>query len=192
MEKYVPAFEQICRGQFLIVLCCIVYLIWWSISFRPGETVNRIGGVRGVLLLLTAVLGIAGVILNAHGNGMVPREAEAVSGTVFFIGGAAAYLLLLLVTGVFLKRPVTTELFLITWWTVLELMTLNALNGAGFLSGGRLAFLVILTAAACAVSLVIYMLYYRMEAWKAFYAAMVPLITEGICMAVVLLLVRRV
>ena len=38
------------------------------------------------------------------------------------------------------------------------------------------------------VSMVLYVLYYRMEPMKAYYAAMVPLITEAISMAIVLIL----
>jgi hypothetical protein len=41
--------------------------------------------------------------------------------------------------------------------------------------------------AAVVVSMILYVLYYRMEEMKAFYAAMVPLITEATSMAAVLL-----
>ena len=40
--------------------------------------------------------------------------------------------------------------------------------------------------AAFAVSMVLYVAYYRMEAVKAFYAAMIPLLTEAAAMAVLL------
>ena len=44
-------------------------------------------------------------------------------------------------------------------------------------------------AAAFAVSLVLYVAYYRMEEMKAFYAAMVPLVTEAAAMAVLTVVV---
>ena len=42
----------------------------------------------------------------------------------------------------------------------------------------------IVIAVAFLVSIILYVAYYRMEAMKAFYAAMVPLITEAGAMAV--------
>ena len=51
-------------GQILLILCCVVYLVWWYRGFRPGVTVNRVSGVNGVLLLVTAVLGLAGVAFS--------------------------------------------------------------------------------------------------------------------------------
>ena len=38
-------------GQLLLILCCIVYLIWWYRGFRPNTNVSRVGGVNGILLL---------------------------------------------------------------------------------------------------------------------------------------------
>lgn len=191
MGEYAPAYAGIIRGQILLAVCCVFYLIWWSISFRPGETVNRVGGVRGLLLLVTALCGIAGVLLNAHGNSMVPRDLEPLNGGWVIAAGVLAYVVLLLVTTKGMKRPVTTELFLITAWTVLEVSTMNALCGAGSLTGGRLLFMGAVTAAAFIISMVIYVLYYRMEAWHAFYAAMVPLATECLAMLLLVLLSRR-
>lgn len=39
-------------------------MIWWYRCYRPGEAVNRVGGVNGILLLSTAAFGIAGVVLS--------------------------------------------------------------------------------------------------------------------------------
>ena len=46
--------------------------------------------------------------------------------------------------------------------------------------------LIIVIAAAFVISMVLYVAYYRMEEMKAFYAAMVPLITEAAAMAVLI------
>ena len=43
----------------------------------------------------------------------------------------------------------------------------------------------ILIAIAFVISMILYVLYYKMEPMKAYYAAMVPLITEAISMAIV-------
>ena len=64
---------------------------------------------------------------------------------------------------------------------------ISSLDGAGKLSDTRFFILLAVIAAAVVVSMILYVLYYRMEEMKAFYAAMVPLITEAISMAAVLL-----
>jgi hypothetical protein len=183
MENWTPV-QRILAGQLLLIVCCAVYLIWWSVSFRPGQSVNRAGGYRGVLLLFTAVCGVVGAILTISGVNGVPSSSERWNGMAICLTGLCGYAALLFFTGSILHRPVTTELVLIVGWTVMEFCAVNALAGAGILSGGRMAVMSGLIAAACIVSMVLYVLYYRMEAWRAFYFAMVPLATEGISMAV--------
>ena len=48
------------------------------------------------------------------------------------------------------------------------------------------AVMCIVIAAAFLISMVLYVAYYRMEEMRAFYAAMVPLITEAAAMAVLI------
>lgn len=184
------ALEKSLGGQVLLVVCCILYLLWWSISYRPGTSVNRAGGWNGILLLLTASSGIAGVLLSVYGMNELPKvEPSKMNGMVIVSVGIAAYFALLLLTGVLMRRPVTTELFLITAWAVLEFTMVNSLNAAGNLSDARFWIMIAVLAAAFFISMVLYVLYYRMEPLRAFYSAMVPLITEGAAMAVLLILV---
>ncbi|RRF94378.1 MAG: hypothetical protein DUD27_09585 [Lachnospiraceae bacterium] len=65
------AFGKIAVGQILLIICCIFYLIWWSISYRPGVEVNRAGGLNGILLMITEAISMAAVLLVIRG----PREA---------------------------------------------------------------------------------------------------------------------
>ena len=155
-------------GQILLVVCCVFYLIWWSLSYRPNETVNRAGGLNGLLLLVTAVAGLAGVVMSLQ--------------------GVIAYVLLLILTNVIFHRQTTTELLLIVGWMVLELTVISSLNADGKLSDARFWIMIVVLAAAFLISMILYVLYYRMEPMKAFYAAMVPLITEGVSMVVLLVL----
>ena len=62
------------------------------------------------------------------------------------------------------------------------------LNADGKLSDARFWIMIVVLAAAFLISMILYVLYYRMEPMKAFYAAMVPLITEGVSMVVLLVL----
>lgn len=181
------AFVKITCGQILLVVCCVFYLIWWSISYRPGITVNRAGGINGVLLLITAVSGLSGVVLSIIGeNGLRAVSAPRIRAGAVATGGILAYIILLLITRFALQRPVTTELILITGWAVLELTVISSLNGAGRMTNGGFWLMICVIAVAVIISLVLYVLYYRMEEMRAFYAAMVPLVTEGVSMIVLL------
>ena len=79
---------------------------------------------------------------------------------------------------------VTTELFLIVGWTTLEMQVINRLNTYGRLSDVHFLVMCAMIAAAFAISIVLYVAYYRMEEMRAFYMAMLPLVTEALSMGV--------
>ena len=177
--------KQVLTGQILLILCCVVYLVWWYRGFRPGVYVSRAGGVNGVLLLITAALGMAGIIFSLM---PVQYVTEPIfSQLSIAICGIAAYILLLAVTKWGFHRIVTTELILIAGWTTLEMAVVNKLYASGAMSYGGLLLTLFVIAAAFLISIVLYVAYYRMEEMKAVYAAMVPLVTEAIAMAVILI-----
>lgn len=180
---------KITGGQILLIICCIFYLIWWSISYRPGVEVNRLSGLRGILLFITALSGLAGVAFSVYGvNEVTAVRPAKMNGGLIVLFGIAAYIILLFITRLVFKRPVTTELLLISGWVVLELTVINSLNSAGILSDAKFRILLFVIAAAFLISMILYVLYYRMEPMRAFYAAMVPLITEGVSMLVLVLM----
>ena len=168
-------------GQVFLIICCIFYLIWWYRGYRPGVMVKRVGGINGILLLITAALGVAGVIFSLQGLSMtgVPK----INPYIIAVGGIAFYIAALLITKLLFHRIVTTELFLIVGWTMLEITVINRLNAAGILSDGNFTLMGVVITAACIISLILYVAYYQMEEMKAFYAAMIPLITEAAAMA---------
>lgn len=178
--------RQIVIGQTLMVICCVFYLIWWYMGYRPNTQVNRVEGINGVLLFLTAAFGIAGLIFS-----LMPVEETSVTKyrqLYIIIGGIAAYIVLMMITQYAFQRIVTTELFLIVGWTMLELSLLNRLSGSGLLTGPRLVIMYVVMALAFTISMILYVAYYRMEEMKAFYAAMIPLVTEGASMGVLVLM----
>lgn len=176
-------------GQVLLIVCCVFYLIFWSLSYRPDVPVSRTSGVSGLFLLITAVSGLAGAVLSLCGiNSVTPAVSPKLNGIAIIAGGIVAYILLLLITRFGFDRPVTTELVLITGWCMLELSVINVLNAAGTFSDAKFFVSCGIIAAAFVISMVLYVLYYRMEPMRAFYAAMVPLITEAVSMAVMLLM----
>ena len=177
----------IMTGQVLMVLCCLVYLVWWYRGFRPGMHVNRVGGINGILLLITAVLGMAGIAMSlmpVPSAGGMKADPAAIA-----LGGVFAYITLLLITKICFHRVVTTELFLIVGWAVLEAVVITRLDAAGLLGVNGFLILCLVIAAAVVISLVLYVAYYRMEEMKAFYAAMVPLVTEAAAMIILIIVV---
>ena len=174
--------RRILAGQILLILCCAFYLVWWSRGYRPGVSADRFGGMNGILFRITFVSGIAGLACSL--GRIEEKRMTAMNGTLIAVIGVLAYFALMLVTRYAFGRIVTTELLLIVGWTALEVTVINRLYGAEILSAGEFAVMCAVIAAAFAVSIVLYVAYYRMEAMKAFYAAMVPLVTEAVAMAV--------
>ena len=159
-------------------------MIWWYRCYRPGEAVNRIGGANGILLLSTAAFGIAGVVLSLMRVAMITPPKIGAAWIV--AAGIAAYVLLLLITRYAFHRVVTTELILIVGWTMLEIAVICNLNGAGGLSDRGFYIMDIVIAIAFIVSIILYVAYYRMEEMKAFYAAMVPLVSAAVSMGLLI------
>ena len=109
------------------MLCCLAYLAWWGIAFRPEAEGSVAGGRAGLLLLLTFVLALAGVLLNIYGiKGLEPAR-DTVSIQTIMLAGAVVYILLLAATaGIFHRQP-TTELLLIVMWAVMEVAAVQAM-----------------------------------------------------------------
>ena len=176
-------------GQTLLVVCCVFYLIWWYLGFRPGVQVNRVGGKLGFLLLVTAGFGIAGLSFTMKGM-MEPHPAPRLDALWIVLVGILSYIALVFVTKVLFSRVVTSELFLIVGWGTLEVCVVNVLEAAGVLTDSRLQIAWGVLAVALLLSLVLYVLYYRVEEKLAFYLAMVPLVTEGVSMVAIRLLCK--
>ena len=176
--------RRVITGQILLIICCVFYLIWWYRGYRPGVSASPIGGINGVLLFITMAFGFSGVVFSLM---PVPEISEPKMHPVAVIGaGIGVYFVLLLVTKCIFHRIVTAELFLIVAWTALEVIVINRLYAGGFLPGNGFLFLCAVIMAAFAFSMVLYIAYYRMEEMKAFYAAMLPLVTEAVAMAVLI------
>ena len=179
--------KRILIGQVLLIICCIFYLCWWYRGYRPGVDVNRIGGMNGILLFLTAAFGAAGLFCSLT---KIPEQAEPkLNPMLIVIGGIAVYFALLVITNFIFHRVVTTELFLITGWIMLEMTVINRLYAAEILTDRGFLIMCVVIILAFLISIVLYVAYYRMEETKAFYAAMVPLITEAAAMAVLIIVV---
>ena len=170
--------KQIFIGNILIVGCCAFYLAWWLLAFKPTGAIT--GMKTGWLLLPACVLGLIGVFTALHGIRTITSTQQLFPGWIALWGGVAAYIILLVITLVFLHRPVTTELFLIVGWAVLALSEMNALFGGGLLPRGLSTGFVITILAASAVSLVCYIIYYHLDSKAGYITGMIPLLMTAL------------
>lgn len=173
---------NITAGHLLFVICCLFYLAWWSIAFRPGFSAPT--SAKTVLFILTAVAGLIGLSIIVQG--CLEIDVKTPVATAAIIGACAAlYIALLLVTNIFMHRQVTTELMLIVFWVCMELCVINKMCGAGDWSGMSAVILAVLAVIAAGISMICYLQYYNLEPMKGFYMGMVPLIIFAVYMAAV-------
>ncbi|MCD7955667.1 MAG: hypothetical protein LUG93_07945 [Lachnospiraceae bacterium] len=175
--------RKMLTGNILMVLCCIFYLAWWLLAFKPSGAIK--GMKSGWLLLPAFAFGVAAVYQIAGGSGSVDSQQKLFSGNSIIIGSVAAYIILFAGTAVLLKRQVTTELFLIVGWTALMFLELNALYGMGHYTRTVMILLLVITLVAAAASLVCYLLYYNLDKMKGYVDGMIPLLLVVVMMAVV-------
>ncbi len=166
--------KQILTGNILLIICCLFYLAWWLLAFKPTGAVK--GMKSGWLLLPALVFGLAGIAEITRGSNPLKLQTGLISGSYILVGGIAVYLILYGLTSVALKRQVTTELFLIVGWAVLMLLELNALYAEEHFSKFTAVAFIIITAAAAAVSLVCYILYYKLDSTLSYYDGAIPLV----------------
>ena len=178
--------KNILTGQWLFVACCMAYLVWWCVAFRPGYSAPAL--LKTVPFALTALFGIAGlsfVIMGCQGaKGAAGDGVAGAISNIHIIGAcAAAYVILLVVTNVVMHRQVTTELMLIVFWICMELCIINTMHGGGHWSLVATVVLAVIAIIVAAAGMVCYLMYYNLEPMKGFYMGMVPLIIFAAYMA---------
>ena len=173
--------KQFLTGNVLLILCCIFYLAWWIIAFRPTGAVK--GMKSGWLLIPAAIFGIAAVVIIAGAISATDNAAQLVP-TMYIVGiGAAGYVILLLGTWMLMKRPVTTELVLIVGWATLAAAEINALYGHEVYTAGAAWVFIAIVVILAVVSLVCYLLYYQLDAVAGYYDGIIPLVIVAVVMA---------
>ncbi len=181
---------QIKLGQALLIVCCIFYLIWWGVAFHPSHGDNHTHGIDGILLLVTAIVGLSGLAVNMMGIVKTPPEKGFTSGLIIIVAGIVIYAILLYGTRVLLHRQVTSELFLIVGWSMLEMASINRAFAWGAVTIDKVAIFLIVTSISAILSLFFYLQYYRVKPMTGYLFGMVPLITEAITMGIFELLAK--
>ena len=175
--------RQIFMGNILFVVCCGFYLAWWLTAFSPSGVTQS---TKTNWLLLPAIFtGILGIVLIIRGILTKVQVNQSLPGIYIILGGIAAYFILLAATVSLFKRPATSELILIVGWGALMLSEVNALFGSGLLSHKLTVGFVITICAAVAVSLVCYVLYFRLNSLAGYIDGMIPLLLAALTMSVI-------
>lgn len=176
-------------GNILLTGCCVFYLLWWLLAFKP---VGAVKGMRSGWLLIPAfILGVAAVVMIIRGaNGANAASSFFTAGNVL-LAGLAAYIVLFLVTWLVFHRQVTTELFLIVGWAALIFLEINTLYGLGIVTRSGAIVLFAAAVIAAALSMICYVLYYDLDARAGYLDGMVPLVLAAVYMAVLAVLIAR-
>lgn len=176
------------QGNLLLLGCCIFYLAWWLLAFRPE---NPVKGMRsGWLLIPAAAAGLGSVAKIVRGINETPLANAPFTSMQIWLTGAAVYVVLPVATSALLKRPVTTELFLIVGWAALAAAQANALYASNLLRAQQAIALCIITAIFAVVSMICYLRYYELDPVRGYADGAVPLILVGIAAAGTLFMIR--
>lgn len=173
--------KQIFRSNILLIICCVFYLAWWLLAFNPTGAIR--GMKTGWLLIPAFVAGLAAVILAVKGVRSASAGVALFPNGLLLWGGVAAYLILLAVTRLLLKRQVTTELLLIVGWAVMALSEIDALYGAGRFSHRLAVIFAVVIGVAALISLVCYVLYYSLGDRAGYFDGMIPLLMAALVTA---------
>lgn len=163
--------ESIRAGNVKLMLCFVFYLAWWVVGFNP---VHPIRGLKsGWLLIPAGILGVWALVDIVLGLDFV---GGPLPGIAVVAGGVVTYVALLIITGVLLRRPVTTELFIIVLWATVMVLEINTLMGMESVSHALGWALMALCLACTLGSLACYQLFYGLEAQAAFVDGTIPLL----------------
>ena len=186
---------KILTGNWLMVVCSICYLAWWLITFKPPAPK---GTSVGTLCLIGAFCsGLLGLFLTGTGmaidegltgSGMANDEGITGSGVPMLwiiIAGIIMYAVLLILTRVLFHRQVTSELFIIVGWAVLEAALCNYMYALGRFTAKEALIYVGVILVTAVVSLICYILYYELPYVKGYIDGCIPL---ALCMIVMIIL----
>ncbi len=174
--------RQMLLGNILLIGCCIFYLLWWILAFKPTGAVK--GMKSGWLLIPAFLFGIAAVVLIIKGANDADTNRSFFSGRALLLSAVITYVVLLLVTMAVFHRQVTTELLLIVSWAALMFLESNALYGVGIFSGNVTIGMLLSAVIAAVVSMICYVLYYELGDRAGYIDGMIPLILAAVYMAV--------
>lgn len=175
--------KELLLGNIVLIGCCIVYLLWWSIAFNPMRSYPI--GPKVLMFIVIVLLAIVGLYFIIGSMLDMDYSVSGISNFYIIIAGVLSYVVLFLLTYFLMHRQVTTELALIVGWTVLELCLVNSIYRVGSINSTLLIILSIVIVIGAVIGMVCYSMYYSLYKTTAFYCGMVPLIVCAIIMALI-------
>lgn len=180
--------KRFMTGNIMLIACCLFYLAWWLIAFKPEGAVK--GMKSGWLLIPAVIFGVGAVLSITAGISSTDKSLMLIGPMKIVAAGVIAYIVLLIATYLLMKRPVTTELFLIVGWATLASCEISALYGRGIYSHtGAFVFIALILILAI-ISLVCYLLYYNLGTVAGYYDGIIPLAIIAIAMAIMCITMR--
>lgn len=179
-------------GNRSMIACVICYLSWWIITFKPPAPKNSPAG--NVFLMGAFLFGIGGIFVISHGIlRMVDRQVvnPFIPTWMIPVAGIGVYAILLFITSSLLHRQVTSELFIIIGWTVLETCLVCTMFKYGIVRKEQLIALMFGIIVVMVLSIICYLLYYKLEYVKGYYDGMAPLVLTGIMMVIINITVKE-
>ena len=119
-----------------------------------------------------------------------PPSKGLVSGLVIIIAGVIIYIALLCGSRMILHRQVTSELFLIIGWSMLEVGSINRALAWGRVSEDNMKIFLIIVLVAALLSLYFYLQYYKVKPMLGYVYGMIPLVTEAVSIGIFEFLTR--
>ncbi len=175
--------RQILTGNLLIIGCVIFYLAWWLIADNPAHAVH---GIRSGWLLIPAfILAVGAVYQVSRGISLADQESLLLPNSIIVAAGVITYLVLLAVTTAVFRRTVTSELFIITFWSFFMFAEASAFYSLGCFTRQTAVTLTVVTFIVAAIDIVCYVLYYNLDDVKGYIDGMVPLIMAGVMTGVI-------
>jgi hypothetical protein len=173
------SFYAMLAGNALLILTGVFWSLYWMLLYGPGNSRSAVPG--GLLPLGTVLCGLAALIVLSVCVLALDSVNEQMPFRLWYIpaGGTIFFILWLALTTLAFKRVITSELFLIPLWAVLQFCVLYVLAGRGWLSGLQAAASTALTALAFSVGLVCYVLHYRLDEHGRFINGLVPYVAIG-------------
>jgi|GEM_PF-6927210 uncharacterized membrane protein YGL010W len=179
--------EFIVYGQVMLIICCLLYCIWWLILYHPYRKPVKSVLINGILFTDISASGILGILVSLYGINTVQIIRHSVSEPVIVIAGGILYVITLITSKTISKRITTAESFLLNGWLILELTVCKCLYETGVAGTGAAVACATAICIAYAVSIALYQLYFRMKPMAGYIAGAVPLITESLCSIILII-----
>ena len=179
--------EFIVYGQVMLIICCLLYCIWWLILYHPYRKPVKSVLINGILFTAMTASGILGIIVSLYGINTVRLIRDSVNELTIIISGAMLYVATLLISRFISKRITTAESFLLNGWLVLELTVCKCLYDSEAIGDIMPVICAIVICTAYGVSIILYQLYFKMKLMAGYIAGAVPLITESLCSVILII-----